>query len=319
MNVSDDQTKPPFRIRSAALADLQTVLHMCQSQELADGGAVFTSADRLANEWKALGDRLAEQVWVVEVADTSFLACVELAREDNVFMLRLWSPPDRYDTGLALALLAHAEKRACTMGRKEGADSVTLFYQATSLHPEAQQALAQSGFALLSTYEKMELALKAPPAPPENISGIEIRQFALGQDAEPVYLADEEAFLDQRGHTPRTFEQWRKRLNFDGETFDPSVWLIAYDGCDLAGAALGEIVQGIGWIHHLFVRRQWRRQGLGAMLMLSVLGSFYRDGVGVARLNVDAQSLTNAHQLYRRLGFRVTGDYSNYEKIVPLA
>ena len=38
--------------------------------------------------------------------------------------------------------------------------------------------------------------------------------------------------------------------------------------------------------------------------MLSVLGSLHRQGIGVARLNVDEHSLTNAHQLYRRLGAR---------------
>jgi GNAT superfamily N-acetyltransferase len=309
MNLSDDRTQQLFRIRSAARADLQAVLHIRQSQELADDGAVFTSADRLANEWEALGDRLAEQVWVAVTPDICIFACAELARVDNVFMLRLWSLPDRYDTGLALALLAKGEKQACTMGRKEGAGSVTLFSQATSLHPEAQQALAQSGFSLLSTYEKMGLALNEPLASPQDIPGIEIRSFAVRQDAEPIYRADEEAFIDQRDHTPRTFEQWKRRLNFDEETFDPSVWLIAYDEGDVAGAALGEIVQGIGWIHHLFVRRPWRRRGLGAALMLSVLGSLHRKGIGVARLNVDEHSLTNAHQLYRRLGFRVIGDY----------
>ena len=69
MNLSDERTQQPFRVRSATLADLQTVLHIRQSQELADGGEVFTSADRLANEWEALGDRLAEQVWVAVTPD----------------------------------------------------------------------------------------------------------------------------------------------------------------------------------------------------------------------------------------------------------
>jgi len=308
-----------FRIRSATRADLQAVLHIRQSQELADDGAVLTSADRLANEWEALGDRLAEQAWVAVTPDTCIFACVELARVDNVFMFRLWAPLDRHDIELALALFAKGEELAHMISRGDGADRVTLFAQATSLHPEAQQALAQSGFSLLSTYEKMELALNEPPASPQDIPGIEIRSFAAGQDAEPIYRADEEAFIDQRGHTPRTFEQWRKRLNFDEETYDPSLWFIAWDAHEVAGAVLGERVTGVGWIHHLFVRRPWRRRGLGAALMLSVLGSFHRQGVGVARLNVDAQSLTNAHQLYRRLGFRVIGDYSNYEKIAPLA
>jgi mycothiol synthase len=162
------------------------------------------------------------------------------------------------------------------------------------------------------------LALNEAPTPPQDMAGIEIRPFVAGQDAETIYRADEEAFIDQRGHAVRTLEQWRKWLNIDEEAFDPSVWLIAWDENEVAGAALGEIVTGVGWIHHLFVRRPWRRRGLGATLMLSILGSFYRHSVETARLNVDADSLTNAHLLYRRLGFVVAGEYSNYEKLVPL-
>jgi mycothiol synthase len=319
MSLSDDLHQQPVTIRPAALTDLHAVLHRRQAQELAHNGAPCTTVDRLAVVWQALEYRLAEQVWVVVAADGSLFACAELARVDYVFMLRLWSLPERHDTGLALALLARAEEVACAIGREDGADSVTLFSQATSSPPEARQELVQCGFALLSTYEKMELALRESPAPPEDSRGIVIRPFAVGQDAEPVYRADEEAFIDQRGHTPRTFEQWKQRLNFEDETFDPSVWLIACDGSEVAGGALGEVATGPGWIHHLFVRRPWRRQGLGAALMLSILGSFFRRSVGLARLNVDAQSLTNAHQLYRRLGFTVTGEYANYKKIVPLA
>jgi hypothetical protein len=82
-----------------------------------------------------------------------------------VFMLRLWSSPDRRDTGLALALLAHAEKRACTIGREEGADSVTLSPR-RHLCVQRRGKRSQSDFALLSTYEKMELALNEPSASP---------------------------------------------------------------------------------------------------------------------------------------------------------
>ncbi len=92
----------------------------------------------------------------------------------------------------------------------------------------------------------MELALKDPPAAPGNLLGIEIRSFAAEQDVELVYRADEEAFVDQRGHTPRTFGQWKQRLNFDTESFDPSVWLIASDGTEIAGAALGEVINDVG-------------------------------------------------------------------------
>jgi GNAT superfamily N-acetyltransferase len=319
MSSSDGLISQCLVVRPATLADLRDVIAIRQSQELANGATEFTTADQLAGEWEALGNRLAQQVWVAVAADGSLHACAELVVADRVCILRLWAPLDHHNVGIDFALSAKAEEQACMIGREEGADYVTLFAQATSSRPEAQQPLLMSGYTLLSTYEKMELTLNAPPASPEDISGIEICSFAAGQDAEPIYRADEEAFLDQRRHTPRTFEQWKRRLNFDEETFDPSAWLIARDASEVAGAALGEVIQGIGWIHHLFVRRPWRRQGLGAALMLSILRVFHRQGIGIARLNVDAQSVTNARQLYCRLGFRMTGAYSNFEKVVTLA
>jgi ribosomal protein S18 acetylase RimI-like enzyme len=211
------------------------------------------------------------------------------------------------------------EQQACAIGRAAGDRSIALFSQATSSHPAQQRALLQFGFVVTSTYEEMELALREPPMQPDVVVGIEIRPFTVGQDASVVYRADEEAFQDQRGHTPRTFEQWKQRLAQGEEVADPALWLIAWDADEIAGAALGEIIENVGWIHHLFVRRPWRRRGLGAALTRSAAGAFHQRGVGAVRLNVDEQSLTNAHELYRRVGFYVVGAYSNYEKIVPLA
>ena len=309
----------PAVIRPAASADLHTVLSIRQAQELADSGTSSTTAERLSTEWMALGPRLAEEVWVAVAASSSLAACVQLARVAQVFTPCLWVLPDHRSIALEVALLAKAEARACEIASEEGADSVKLFAQATSTHPAAHQALSQSGYVVSSTYEQMERVLNEPPKTPDVITDIEIRPLAAGQDTEAIYRADEEAFLDERGHTPRTFERWNQRLNLRDETSDPPVWVIAWDADEVAGAALGEVIKGTGWIHHLGVRRPWRQRGLGAALMLSALDAFYQQRVRSVRLNVDAESLTNAHQLYRRLGFRVIGAYSNYEKIVPLA
>lgn len=316
----DSQPLKPVVIRPAVPPDLQGVLYIRQAQEAPESGMPVTTADKLAAEWEAMGSQLAEQVWVAATADGRIIASAGLVREGSVFVIRLWTLPDDRDSAVEVAMIATAEQRACAMARDEGARSATLFAQATSAHPTAQQALQQSGFVITSAYEQMELALTEPPPLPDVLPGIEIRPFAVGQDdAAMLHRADEEAFLDQRGHTPRAFEQWTQRLNLSGKTFDPSLWLIAWDVNEVAGAALCEIIEDVGWIHHLFVRRPWRRRGLGAALTLSAVGAFYQHGIGAARLNVDAQSLTNAHQLYRRVGFRVIGAYTNYEKVTRLA
>jgi mycothiol synthase len=307
MRVSDELPHGAV-IRPALLSDLAAVLHVRQEQ--AEGGMPAISSERLAAAWGALGPQLGAQVWVAVIADDLLVAYAELAREDQVFRQSLWVLPDHRGSGLEGALLAQAEQRACAICRAEGACSLTLFTQRTSSHPVAQQALVDFGFALSSTYEMMERALGEPPANPDVVAGVDVRPFVVGQDAKAVYRADEEAFLDQRGHTARTFEQWRQRLNCGGETFNPALWRIAWAADAVAGAALGEVVEQVGWIHHLFVRRPWRRRGLGAALTCSALRAFFQQGVGVVRLNVDAQSLTHAQHLYRRLGFKVVGGYS---------
>ena len=302
--------------RSATPADAQAVLRLRQAEEMADGDVPYTTAERLAAEWKALGLLLGAQVSVVESLREGIEACADFVRVDGEFMARLWATGRR--PGLAVALLMRLERQVCALARAEGAKTVTLVAQATATQPANQWALLDRYFERSSTYEKMEFALTEPPAPPAPIANIMIRHVAAGDDGEAIYHADEEAFQDQRGHTPRTYEQWQRRLSQSGAAPDPALWLIAWDGEEVAGAALGEVVGAVGWIHHLFVRRPWRRRGLGAALTRATLATFYQRGIGAVRLNVDAQSLTNAHGLYRRVGFQVIGGYTNYQKLMPL-
>ena len=311
-------TPRSFTIRPAALGDLDAVVRLRQARERAENGDLFTDIGKLAAAWEALGDHLGEQSWVAVAPDGGLLACAELARVGEVFNPCLWGALEREESGPELALLDQAERRAAMIGRDEGASAIQLFAQASSRYPTAKAALATLGYAITSAYEAMQRGLDFAPPEPETVAGVEIHPFA-GQYAEQVYRADEEAFLDQRGHAPRSFEQWGQRLNLGDEARDPALWRIAWDGDEVAGAALCEVISGVGWIDHLFVSRPWRKRGLGAALTRSALGALHRKGVAMARLNVDAASLTNAHLLYRREGFQVIGAYANYLKTLPLA
>jgi hypothetical protein len=50
--------------------------------------------------------------------------------------------------------------------------------------------------------------------------------------------------------------------------------------------------------------------------MLQSFGEFYRRGVKTIKLNVDSQSLTNAHRLYENVGMRTVQQYHWYERSV---
>ena len=62
--------------------------------------------------------------------------------------------------------------------------------------------------------------------------------------------------------------------------FDPTLWLFAVDGEQIAGAALCRVrADDNGWVELLAVRRQWRNKGLDTTLLQSAFATFYQRGV----------------------------------------
>jgi GNAT superfamily N-acetyltransferase len=71
---------------------------------------------------------------------------------------------------------------------------------------------------------------------------------------------------------------------------------------------------GMGWIRWLFVRRPWRRQGLGMALLQNAFRQFHVRGQRKVGLGVDAESPTGATRLYERAGMRVVEETVVYRK-----
>jgi ribosomal protein S18 acetylase RimI-like enzyme len=107
-----------------------------------------------------------------------------------------------------------------------------------------------------------------------------------------------------------------KRMGMDREPFDPSLWFLACDGNEVAGAALNlyDKESHTAWIDHLSVRRAWRNQGIGKALLLHSLGAFYRKYIHHVKLSVDSKSLTNAPPLYASVGMKTIQQYHIYRK-----
>jgi len=236
-----------------------------------------------------------------------------VARAPGVFTPLVWvaATEQRHGLGGALLQQAEGEARALTAG------PITLLAQITGQNEAGWRLLEGGGYRLSSTFQTMTLKMTEEPAAPAAIEGIEIRHFVVGSDERAVYEADEEAFQDERGKTPRTYDVWRNRLGMDGSRFDPSLWFVAWEGDQVAGTVMAEVTGGVGEIMHVGVRRPWRRRGLGEALTRQALVALYGKGVRYARLNVDGESQTNANKLYERMGFQVVTFYRNYLRELP--
>lgn len=90
---------------------------------------------------------------------------------------------------------------------------------------------------------------------------------------------------------------------------------MVWSGDEIAGGTICEAeYYGMGWVRSLFVRRPWRRHGLGMALLLNAFRQFHERGERRVGLGVDAESPTGATRLYERAGMKVVEELAIYRK-----
>ena len=91
------------------------------------------------------------------------------------------------------------------------------------------------------------------------------------------------------------------------EQFDPSLFLVVWDGDEIAAASVNyaKRLGDWGFIATLGVRPAWRRRGLGLALLHESFRRFAERGETTAALGVDSENPTGAAHLYERAGMRV--------------
>ncbi len=145
-----------------------------------------------------------------------------------------------------------------------------------------------------------------PPLP----EGIEVR--SVGPDDGPaIWRADHDAFRDHWGGFDASEASYRRWV--DSPEFDPALFVVAYDGDDIAAAVLNAIYPqeneelGIkrAWLDSVFTRRAWRRRGLARALIVRSLHLLRERGMEIAALGVDAENPSGALGLYEAVGFSV--------------
>ncbi|HEX3218961.1 MAG TPA: GNAT family N-acetyltransferase, partial [Candidatus Limnocylindria bacterium] len=154
------------------------------------------------------------------------------------------------------------------------------------------------------------------PALPE---GLEFRPLTEAQ-LKQFWDADIEAFKDHWGGFDGSDENYERWLN--DPKFDRSLMVVAWDGDEIAGGVdnhINEVENRAfkrkrGWLRSVFVRRQWRRQGVGRAVVLRSLQLLRDRGMDSAGLGVDADNPTGALGLYTGTGFEIEIRSSAYRK-----
>jgi ribosomal protein S18 acetylase RimI-like enzyme len=228
----------------------------------------------------------------------------------------VWQQGDAVDVDLAAPgfwdeAFEHAENKARALGARR------VRTRFSDRHPVGD-LIAPRGYRPVRGSWTMEIEFGVEsPAEPVVPDGIEIRPYRHPEDEQRVYDATQEAFEDHWDFHPVSLENWRE-FNVKSRTFDPDLWLVAWDGDEVAGASLNFPERfgdpGYGWVGTLAVRRRWRRRGLGDALLRRSFAALHARGLRRVRLSVDAENTTGATRLYERAGMTVLHQANTWER-----
>jgi ribosomal protein S18 acetylase RimI-like enzyme len=159
----------------------------------------------------------------------------------------------------------------------------------------------------------MGIELEGAPALPALPAGCETRPFEQQAHGEAICQARNEAFRGGWGYRAITYEDFAY-YNYDDPQYDPSLWVVAWEGSEVAGFAINHYRMGNGWVQILGVRPAWRGKGLGAGLLARSFDAFYQRGTRSIGLGVDASNPTGATELYRKAGMHIVNEFVTLEK-----
>jgi len=310
-----DNFSTDLLVRPPTMDDLEAVHGLLKECDIAEYGVPDITLDDLRTLWQGPSFNISTDAWMVIAPGNRLVgyADVEHRQHTRIYTLVRVLPEyaGRRIEEFLLHLVEEWAQRQIPLA-KPGV-RVTLFSWGSDLNGAVQQALQRAGFQEVRRSWRMEIEMSHAPFAPEWPNHVTVRPCIPGQDDRIVYEAVEEAFQDHWGHMDGDFDEW-KHWTIERENFDPSLWFLAFNGDEIAGASLCTYQMDDGWVDTLAVRRQWRRKGLGMALLIHSFNDFYRRGKYKVGLTVDSQNLTGATRLYERAGMHVARTYISYEK-----
>ncbi len=328
---------PPFILRPYQPTDFDAALAVIQAAEQADDLPLRTSAAdlraRLAAPRGEAGLETADDRWVAVVGEPGVAAYADgwLVGEgaERSYRMGCFVHPQHRGRGIGRALLARQCERAQTIARRLAAAgspvTVTVGARALEQQPAAVAVLEAGGLERVRTHLQMRRDLSQPLPPPASPAGLPLEPWTDPRADEAVWRAYDEAFADHWGYQYEPFDSFMHHMVLGGVQRENS--FIAWAGGQVAGGSLNDMfarAEGsrageLAWIHHLFVRRDWRGRGLGRALVAASLARARQLGYATAVLNVDADNPTGAVPLYAGAGFVVATHRYVYQRAFKAA
>ena len=306
--------------------DLPGMVDVYNGSREADGWDFYMTVEGMANTLANLSNTdPREEVLLAEV-DGRIVGygnhewLLEYSGE-RVHMLTLRLLPSYRGRGIRRVIMDHLEARVHATATGHPPDASSTLSVWTCCKETSLLALLEArGFAPARHYFEMLRPLDEPIPDLPIPQGLEVRQPSGEEEYRTIFAADKAASQDEWGSfepSERGYERYRNDPNFD-----PSMWVVAWDGDAVAGAVRNWIdeeenrVSGRlwGYTEDIFVVRPYRRRGLARALIARSLRMHADRGMTHANLGVDTENPSGALDLYTGLGYRMHKRYAVYRR-----
>lgn len=311
-----------FTIRSYAEADFSAALTAVTACMRADGEPLnWGEAEFRA---RLIDPRRShDELLVVEIEGVGVVAYADGFFRGEMYQTRGWVHPAYRGLGIGRMLLDRQIEFARRYATREGR-SIFIGSRIPETAHDNVALLQHAGFQFVRYYFDMTRDLREPIPPLEIADGLRMLSWAERRADYDVYEAFEEAFDDHWGHGRVPFPVFMHWLNTD--QWQAATSFIVWAGDQIAGGALNDMgsqaAQRWGgnraWTGVLFVRRPWRKRGVGRALLIATMLSARELGHAGLKLRVDAENPTGALRLYESMGFSREFTYVTYQKAVEL-
>jgi mycothiol synthase len=219
----------------------------------------------------------------------------------------LGSNPDR---GIWQMMVRNNERRLLEMANEHPSPHRYLQAWASDYQRDWIEVLESLDYKVVRRFNNMLIQLDSIPnipLPPR----FEIRPVKP-EHMHCIWEAQKEMNVGMFENVEEDWMEEKYQAWLDEPSHIPRYWQVAWEGSQLAGMVLSRIDEKENqqknrkhaYTEHIFVRPQWRKQGLASALISQSLAVLRENGMHESELGVDSENESSAFRLYENIGFK---------------
>ena len=324
-----------FKLRPYTTLDTQSVVEMINADSLKTLGYPRAVIDGVGDLRMVRYVPSSSEKVVAVNTQGEIVGYAYVADKENGIVTELGGAvhPQHWRKGIGKLLLEWAEERAYNLSnRAPGGVRTLLQANLFETEIEAIKLFSNSGYVKVREWVHMVLEMDEPPAVPALAPDMTLREMDLDNDWDIVGPAMDDVFQDHWGAILQSMlpeepneesgteepEEDNDTPGDDSYSNAPGYCFIVLDGVKVAGGILcnAKLVEraDTGRVGSVFVRREYRRRGIGQTLMKTAFNTFWQRGVKRIILDTDSASFSKSVSFYAGLGMKPYRREVLYEK-----